>query len=380
MPHQQVGALDGLRAIAVLLVLLTHFTPGRNSNLGIESLLFKAADLGWFGVDLFFVLSGFLITRILLRLPTSTASYAQFVFHRLLRLGPVYFGALAVVFVIVPLTTQAYGVPAFGFQWWFWAYLSNYFSPGYSSLNSAFSVGHFWSLALEVQFYALWPMVLLTQVGRRNLFLVSSLLLLAALLFRFVCVQAGSPWYVTYGYLPSRMDGLLVGAAIASLAQRGEPRVAGGRCVARFGVIIGAIALSWIAWAGMGGWIFSEARNPSVEALRVLLPTAISLFFGCLVWLSLQDDAWTRWLDASAFKPLARWSYSVYVVHYLYFPVALAKFGPPILGEWFGLGGNVSVFAFFVLSAVLSVALGACLYRLVERPVLVSRLYRGTRG
>ena len=83
-------ALDGLRAIAIILVVLYHCTPNHNSDLGLKSLVFKIADIGWSGVDLFFVLSGFLITRILISYQARGLTLSLFFKRRLLRIVPLY--------------------------------------------------------------------------------------------------------------------------------------------------------------------------------------------------------------------------------------------------------------------------------------------------
>src|SRR4051794_13200133 len=97
----RIGSLDGLRAIAIALVLLFHFTPGHDSNQGVRSLPFKLADIGWSGVDLFFVLSGFLITGILLRAKGSPEYYRRFFSRRVRRVLPLYYLALVIAFWIM---------------------------------------------------------------------------------------------------------------------------------------------------------------------------------------------------------------------------------------------------------------------------------------
>jgi peptidoglycan/LPS O-acetylase OafA/YrhL len=375
MLRPRFEALDGLRAIAVLLVLLTHLTPDRNANLGLQSLFFKVAEIGWSGVDLFFVLSGFLVTRILLSLPVALTSYVHFVWCRFLRLAPVYFLALLIVFVLVPKMTGAYAMPSLGFQSWFWFYLSNHFPAGYGPIDGYFSLGHFWSLAVEAQFYLLWPVVALTNWGRRNLLSICVVLLAAALLFRVVCLYYGNPWYTTYGYLPSRMDGLIVGATIARLIQLSPNGRSRWNRIAMVVSTGGALVLFIVAWTGTGGYVFSDTNANSVLVLRAIMPTCLALTFGGFVWLAASDHASTFWLRSTFYKPIARWSYSIYVVHYLYFPLLLAVAGPKILASLLGLTGNTSVFVFFVTVSALSIAVGSIVHRWIERPVLESRWY-----
>ena len=108
---KHIDALDGLRALAIILVLLYHLTPGHNSDRGLESFVFKIADIGWAGVDLFFVLSGYLITSILLEYKENRQSLKVFFLKRLLRICPLYFFVLILIFFLIPLLTHLYAVP-----------------------------------------------------------------------------------------------------------------------------------------------------------------------------------------------------------------------------------------------------------------------------
>lgn len=367
--------LDGIRALAIVLVLLTHFTPGRNSNLGLVSALFKLADIGWAGVDLFFALSGFLITRILLSLEPTKGNFQRFLSRRILRLAPVYFLALFAVFLVVPVATNLYAVPSVSFQLPFWAYASNYFPVGYEFVGGHAAVGHFWSLAVEVQFYLLWPFIVFSVASKRALAWICVVLLFAALLLRVVLTQAGIEWHVTYGYLPTRMDGLLAGALVAVL-HRGvnQPRAVATHVVsAVFVVCLGLILCA--AWVGMGGYIFSESRTNAVTVVRTFGPTCLALAFGAAIWLAIYRHPLTMWLRFRPFSYLANWSYSVYVLHYLFFPSMVSIVGPNRIADFFPVGPNTSVFVFFLIASIASVVGGAIVYHYVERPILQSRWY-----
>lgn len=150
-------SLDGLRAIAIILVVLYHGTPNHNSDLGLRSIVFKIADVGWSGVDLFFMLSGFLITRILISYRTKGIKLSVFFKKRMLRIVPLYMLALTIVLVISP--------PLLGFAWPGWQtymghffYYSNFIKAD-ASYEHYYLLGHFWSLAVEMQFYLLFPIL-----------------------------------------------------------------------------------------------------------------------------------------------------------------------------------------------------------------------------
>lgn len=140
-PHH-LKALDGVRGIAIILVILFH------------SLLLS---IGWVGVQLFFVLSGFLITSILLSDADLPLGFylKRFYWRRTLRIFPLYYGALAAMTVVYLVTAHP---ESFGKQWpYLFTYTLNY-RKGFSFETDMY-FGHFWSLALEEQFYLLWPML-----------------------------------------------------------------------------------------------------------------------------------------------------------------------------------------------------------------------------
>lgn len=131
-----IPGLDGLRTLAVSLVLATHL---------------YGLSWGWGGVDLFFVLSGFLITGILLesREAPFWPYWRAFLLRRTLRILPLAYVTLAIVFLAYQTAWRE--------QWWWWAYLSNWrLSP--RTIGGS-SVTHFWSLAIEEQFYLVWPIM-----------------------------------------------------------------------------------------------------------------------------------------------------------------------------------------------------------------------------
>ena len=129
IPGTYIPALDGIRGIAILLVMLHHFTiyGGMQPTATADKLFYLVASAGWCGVDLFFVLSGFLITGILFDTKESSHFFRNFYMRRCLRIFPLYYGSLAVVFIVLPwfmplgwrfhqLLTE---------QGWYWVYLSN---------------------------------------------------------------------------------------------------------------------------------------------------------------------------------------------------------------------------------------------------------------
>src|ERR1043165_9488354 len=157
-------ALDGLRGVAVLVVMLHNLTILEQRDSLPARLWVFATDSCWIGVQLFFVLSGFLITGILLDERGAPRFFRDFYLRRQLLIFPLYYLVLIVRFAIVPRFVPDTSVPldvALGF----WLYLSNWTDLYTHGVNG---FGHFWSLAVEEQFYLAWPLAV-ARLGARGL-------------------------------------------------------------------------------------------------------------------------------------------------------------------------------------------------------------------
>src|SRR5436190_1162893 len=150
----RLPALDGVRGIAALMVMSFHYWDGAGS---------RWPALGQTGVDLFFVLSGFLITRILLAARDSPGYFRNFYARRALRILPLYYGFLAVHQLLLP-RLQGRESPPFARAWWFWVHLQNI--PTTFPGLIADGPGVYWSLAVEEHFYLVWPVLVLVVPSR----------------------------------------------------------------------------------------------------------------------------------------------------------------------------------------------------------------------
>src|SRR5947209_10880356 len=137
-PHSRIPELDGIRGIAILMVLMVHF----GSAPGLPSAVGAVVEFGWAGVDLFFVLSGFLITGILLSTRQHEGYFSTFYRNRTLRIFPIYYAFLLVALVLAPEWKQVA----------YWLYLGHFMNASDQPIKY---MRHFWSLAIEEQFYLL---------------------------------------------------------------------------------------------------------------------------------------------------------------------------------------------------------------------------------
>ena len=201
-------ALDGIRGIAIILVILYH-----NFN------FVEYFNYGWLGVDLFFVLSGFLITSILLKTIHSKNYFRNFYAKRVLRIFPLYFLSLLVFIIILPafhsfpLDMKYYQEN----QIWFWTYLQNW-TLVFNQKGQGTTLIHFWSLAVEEQYYFIWPILVLWIRKPKRLLFFCIILLLSVIISRIMIWnyhESISAWERLF--LFSRIDGIIIGSMLATI-------------------------------------------------------------------------------------------------------------------------------------------------------------------
>ena len=194
--HDRIPALDGLRGIAVLLVMIYHFSYAWGFSASpVVTVYARLSGVGWMGVDLFFVLSGFLITGILHDCRGRDGYFSSFFARRSLRIFPLYY---AFVLLVLPLSVwlqtgdAAPAVAALRDRGgWYLGYAVNFMvalDGGWAT--SMPHTEHLWSLALEEQFYLVWPPLVLL-LSRRALIRTSAVLVVVALAARTVLCAAG---------------------------------------------------------------------------------------------------------------------------------------------------------------------------------------------
>ena len=367
-PARHIAAFDGLRALAVTSVIIYHGVVCRDgAALQGAAVYTKVANMGWVGVDLFFVLSGFLITGILLDAKAKPGGhfFRTFYIRRTLRIFPLYYAVLFVLFVIGPhlWSTATPGMTRIlDEQGWLWTYTSTIdvardggwmFSAGWLFLT------HLWSLAIEEQFYLVWPL-LVYVLARRGLIGVACGLVIAAPIVRVMMVHAGVSPEVIYTFTPCRIDTLAVGALLAVLV-RARPDAA--LRVARWMIAIGAPAV--LAIAGLAHGLDFDA--PLVQTAGF---TALAILFGgIIVGAAHSRGRATRVLAHPALALVGRYSYGMYVFHFLLMPVYFriydvhavsAAIGSPVLAL---VGFTIVVFALTLAAATVS-------WVILEKPLL----------
>jgi peptidoglycan/LPS O-acetylase OafA/YrhL len=296
-------ALDGLRGLAILLVVMLHLTLQIHDPSGMGARILKRVFFfGWSGVDLFFVLSGFLITGILDDAKGTSNYFRVFYARRMLRILPLYYGALLILFVLPHLVTAAgahrFIVPLKD-QLWYWFYLQNFHPLPNLSIGLA---GHFWTLAIEEQFYLVWPVVILA-CSRKNALRICGGLFLLSVVFRLFTANF-NPWLGAYTNTLGHLDGLAVGSALALLY-----RSPGGVQWVKRRMAIVAVS-SGAASVALYLIPFSRVRHVTQGAFLALL-------FGCLLVHAAATGTrpLQRFFRSGVMRFFGRYSYGMYVIH-----------------------------------------------------------------
>jgi peptidoglycan/LPS O-acetylase OafA/YrhL len=335
-----VPVLDGIRGLAILLVMLFHLDELRPHN-GVDRAFRMVMGLGWIGVDLFFVLSGFLITRVLLNAKGTANYFRDFYARRILRIFPLYYLILATSLFLLPRFLPPDKLARFGKidgdEMYYWTYLSNFaIAKVGKTRHGVLDVT--WSLAIEEQFYLAWPAIVLL-CSRKTLLRVTGVLFLMALAVR-VAMHLFTSYneFSIYVLTPCRVDGLAVGAALAVYAaEHGDLKSLEG--VARRVVPAGVLA---ILAGGLGEELFGKRSDfgigfgPMFNTLGLSLN---ALVFGSLlvVVTTAEVGSLSHRVFGSAFlRGLGKYSYCLYLVH---LPIRAAirdrVFGPKATGSRF---------------------------------------------
>jgi peptidoglycan/LPS O-acetylase OafA/YrhL len=363
--RQHLAPLDGLRGLAIVMVLFVHFIGDLAPRTPVERALVKLANYGVWGVDLFFVLSGFLITGILHDDKCSPHYLRSFYVRRTLRIFPLYFGILLLLFGVLPALPIPYpdGLAQSAHeQTWLWTYTCNVYLARQGAWALPY-VSHFWSLAVEEHFYLLWPWVV-RALSTEALLGVSLGGAVFALALRAALSLAGASDVALVVLTPCRIDALCIGAALAlAVRAAGTVRVAG--LARRWILPLAALVLLLSAWHTATRGLLSSVVLPARGTL-------IASFFGALLIVGVvapRASLAGRFFGARAMRALGKYSYGLYVFHGVV-AYALVEHGPlPALEA--ALGSHLAaMLAQAALGAGISLALAVASYELYEKQIL----------
>jgi peptidoglycan/LPS O-acetylase OafA/YrhL len=364
-PSEHRPALDGVRGIAILTVFLydcLKLPPGGPFNLVLR----KASAMGWIGVDLFFVLSGFLITGILLDSRGKPGYLSSFFARRALRIFPLYFLALWAAFIALPQLAEAVSslrpaadnMRAFSSeQVWFWTYLQNWRFAWQGRWPDVGYLNHFWSLAVEEQFYLVWPFIV-GWLGRGVLARVCWGLVVTALALRASMWIAGAPSVTLYVTTITRMDSLCLGALFA-MALRSEKWY---RLACRFAVP--TLLVLAVLIAGVDAvWPILKTQTAGAQTIG---HTLLGLAFGCFVLFAAaaSPEHWSaRALSSRVLTVPGQYSYAMYVLHRPVYK-AVQKL------NWSWAPDGMQPYMVFAAALGGSLACAALSWRFFEKPFL----------
>lgn len=356
LPRGHIPALDAIRGLAIVMVTWYRFGGGAAGPArAVESA--AAVNWGMRGVDLFFVLSGFLITGILLEAKSRSHYFRNFYARRTLRIFPLYYTVLVGLWIAsqLPVSADTPFQLAFANQGWLWYYGANVLQ----AWRGEWCLGpldHFWSLAVEEHFYLVWPLVIYAVSGQTAKRICLALIA-GSTLGRLAWLASGGNDVAIDVLTPLRMDGLALGGWLAITAREpgGMSRLVS---LSRLAVLLTApvvLALS-----------FTEKR------LLGTTHTVWSIFFGGLLVMVLTARPGTilerlgqsRWLQF-----FGKYSYGMYVFQCLLIPLLAPVLSAPKLAAWFGnpVAGQL-VYAVIMFAVTTGVAIAS--WQLFERHFL----------
>lgn len=357
--------LDGIRGIAIVLVLFHHFVIYSQlpQEVKLDHYLRILGGASWSGVDLFFVLSGFLITGILYDSKSSSRYFTTFYGRRVLRIFPLYYAVLAIAFFVLPaLLDPTTAEQLRRGQIWYWTYTSNV-DVAVNQWPQPLHLAHFWSLAVEEQFYLIWPFAVFA-LERRKLISVTVACFIGALALRFVLPN----WLhhlSVYTLMPARMDALAAGAFLALVA-RGERRSEERSRWIRSLVFVAAAVV-------VGLMVYLRGLHPEAGLVRTFGYSVLALLFASFIAIARaadDDSILAGALSSRALTTLGKYSYALYVFHH---PVMVymrdREFDTSVLPEIKG-SQILGFLAFSAVAMTASSILALLSWRFLETPFL----------
>jgi peptidoglycan/LPS O-acetylase OafA/YrhL len=314
---ERIPQLDGLRGVAVLAVLLFHYITqqGPTPSGTIAHYLQRAVIIGWSGVDLFFVLSGFLIGGVLMSARLSSSYYRTFYARRFFRIIPIYYlWITAYIFAIAVIGAKIQVLSNSGIRppldiaifanYWF---LQNLGIHGFGGLAGAW-FGHLWSLAVEEQFYLVAPLVVRFANPRRLPVILAGVIVGAPATRSALVYWTHSGLGTTL--MPCRADALALGMVTAALWRSQNMRawleLNRNRLYGLFGLLFTGMILLW--------FLFPESGTRGMQTFGF---TWLGMFYAVVLLLSLShaDGPIAACLRNARLRELGKVSYCIYIIH-----------------------------------------------------------------
>jgi peptidoglycan/LPS O-acetylase OafA/YrhL len=354
--------LDGLRGVAILLVLLHHLYETSADTASARAIA-SVVVAGWVGVTLFFVLSGYLISGILLDGAGEPHYFRNFYARRGLRIFPLYFGTLLIYGAVATLARRS-GLPGWGqVPWQDWFFLGN--APSlFREGASPRPLTPLWSLAVEEQVYLFWP-ALIAWMPRKWLGPCLMAMIPAAIAWRCAALLGWMPLEAASRLTPGCLDAFASGAIVALAMRKGDPRTIrtrAGWAAGLSGLILAGIAIRlghFHMWDG------------AVPILGVGL-TALSALFASIIARSVTSTTSSplnRVLGSKVLRRFGRYSFALYLFHMMIYQLIrppLVRALGPVARE-----GSMKMSATLLIATVALAYLAAkASWRWFESPIL----------
>jgi peptidoglycan/LPS O-acetylase OafA/YrhL len=357
-----VPSLDGVRGLAILMVLVVHFIGNAHPIDSVERLIIQVASYGSMGVDVFFVLSGFLITGILFDSRSKPKYFKNFYMRRVLRIFPLYYGVLLVGLVIVPLFFQVPGIDtAVHNQIWLWGYSANILVALTGTWESLPMFSHFWSLAVEEHFYLIWPLIVYF-CSVKQLKRVAVGIVFGALGLRLWLGFSQVHELAVSTLTPARLDAMAMGGWMAVVAR--EP---GGLFQLK---TLAKRALFFASLFIVSTFVLTRFFATWLEPLHQVRQSAFAVCFSCMLVFALMEPRIVRPIFSSRFMVFfGKYSYGLYVFHFLYGYQMLRFRTEDKFTEWLG-SHMLGIFANGIVATVLAVVIALFSYHTFEKHFL----------
>jgi peptidoglycan/LPS O-acetylase OafA/YrhL len=348
--QERVPELDGLRGTAILMVVVFHYLAqqGAVAGGGLTSILQRVVLMGWSGVDLFFVLSGFLIGGILVEARNSPSYFKTFYTRRFFRIIPIYYLWILAYVVLVGVAgavlrahsnsgvIMAPGMPIYA-QFFF---LQNLMVFPFAGLAGAW-FGHLWSLAVEEQFYLASPLVV-RLLSTRMLTIFLACVIAAVPLLRVVLLVGHTNAGLVSVLMPCRADSLAIGMLAAVLWRRERFREWLSN---QSGILYSILATLFAGVVALWKWS-PQSQTLGMESIGF---TWMAAFYVVILLLALvrREGPIARLARMAWLRELGRVSYCVYIIHLVVNVVchSLLRRAPPATSDW--RGAAVTVFSAF---------------------------------